>query len=103
MPDVMDLADIKNVSIFAEQLGSEFRIEIGTDQFVATELIEAEALDAGTRSSELPSREPFSLLFQIDGDIDLRQQTYRVHHDSIGELMLFLVPVGAGKLESIFN
>ena len=99
----MDLADIKDVSIFSEQVGSRFRIEIEPDRFVSAELIEAEALDSRPRSPALPEREPFSLLFEVDGGIDLPQQTYPVHHDVLGEQPLFLVPVGTGRLESIFN
>jgi len=99
---VIDLADINDVSVFRGHVGSQFRIEVGPDEFVAAELVEAEALNTGPRSEEF-SREPFSLLFEVDGSIDLPQQTYPVHHETLGELPLFLVPLGAGKSESIFN
>ena len=99
----MDLADIKDVSIFAEYLGSLFRIDVGPDQFVNAELIEAEALDTAPRGAGLPPREPFSLLFAVQADIELPQHTYRVSHERLGELPLFLVPVGSGQMESIFN
>jgi len=99
----MDTIEINDVSMFTEQVGSRFRIEIDTDRFVTAELVEASALNAGPRSADLPPREPFSLLFQVEQGIELPQQTYRIHHESLGELMLFLTPVGAGRLESVFN
>ena len=98
-----ELANINDVSIFAKQVGSRFRIEIDTHHFVTTKLIEADPLGSRSRSSELPASEPFSLLFKVDGHGDLPQKTYRIHHETLGELMLFLVPVGNGKLESTFN
>ena len=99
---MIDLADINDVSVFSDHVGSRFRIGVGPDEFVAAELVEAEALKSGPASEEFP-RAPFSLLFEVDGGIDLPQQMYPVHHDTLGELPLFLVPTGSGKLESIFN
>ena len=99
----MDLADIKDVSIFAEYLGSLFHIEVGPDQFVDAKLIEVESLDTGSRAAQLPPREPFSLLFAVQADINLPQQTYLVSHERLGNQPLFLVPVGPGQMESIFN
>ena len=99
---MIDLADIENVSVFCDHVGSQFRIEVGPDEFVAAELVEAVALRSGPASEEFP-RAPFSLLFEVDGGVDLPQQTYPVHHETLGELPLFLVPIGGGKSESIFN
>jgi hypothetical protein len=100
----MDLVDIKDVSIFSEHLGSQFQIAATGNRFVAAELKEAVPLKPiGHGSSASIEREPFSLVFQVDEQIDLPQRIYTVHHDELGELTLFLVPVGPGKLESIFN
>ena len=99
---MIDLADINDVSVFSDHVGSQFRIEVRPDEYVAAELVEAEALKSGPVSEEIP-RAPFSLLFEVDGGIDLPQQTYPVHHEMLGELPLFLVPIGGGKSESIFN
>lgn len=99
----MDLADVKDVSIFAEHVGGQFRIEIGADQFVIARLVEASAIETGSRGANLPPREPFSLLFEVDQGIELPQRTYIVRHELLGELGLFLTPVGSGRLETIFN
>jgi hypothetical protein len=96
---VVDLADINDVSIFTEQLGSLFRIELEADRFVDAELVEAKAYADGLRGDG--QREAFSLLFKLSQD--LPQNTYHVVHDSIGELHIFMTPVGPGTMESIFN
>ena len=100
---MIDLADINDVSIFAEQLGSRFRIETGPDDFVAAKLVKAEAIGARADSEELLRREPFSLLFEIEEGVELPQRTYQVCHETLGEMPLFLVPVGERQMESIFN
>ena len=100
---MIDLADIKDVSIFAEHVGGQFRIEIAADQFVTTKLTEASAMKTGSRDTDLPLREPFSLVFEVDQSMDLPQQTYTIHHETLGEFALFLTPVGPGRMESIFN
>jgi hypothetical protein len=99
----MELTNIKDVTIFSEQLGSQFRIEIDPDEHVTAELIEAVALDKGPGDAGSRQREPFSLLFQLEDGSALAQRTYQVYHESLGEIPLFLVPVGERKMESIFN
>jgi hypothetical protein len=100
---VIDIVEFENVSTFTEHVGSVFRIEMGPAQFAEAELIEAEALAANGRPSDSNQREPFSLLFDVQGDIDLPQQIYNISHDQLGDLPLFLVPVGSGRMESVFN
>jgi len=99
----MEIADIKDVSVFTEYVGSLFYIEIDPNQFVEIRLIEAANLSVNTRSPDLPPRVPFSLLFATQGDIELQQQTYRVSHKWLGDLPLFLTPVGRDRVESVFN
>jgi len=91
------------VSLFTEYVGDKFRIEVGPDEFAESTLIEAEASKNGAHSNTLPARQPFSLLFDVHGGAELPQQSYRLSHDQLGELFLFLVPVGRGQMESIFN
>lgn len=99
----MDLAAIKDVSVFSEHVGSLFRIEVGQEEYVNAKLVEAKALGGSTLGIESPSREPFSLLFELPEGVDLRQQTYNVSQGDFGEVPLFLVPVGPGEMESIFS
>jgi hypothetical protein len=99
----MDLADINDVSLFSEQLDSPFRIEVSADQHVFARLVKAETLRPISGDNVSNGRDPFSLLFEVESSLDLPQRTYPVHHEQLGELALFLVPVGPGKLESYFN
>jgi len=99
----MDLAAIKDVSAFTGHVGSVFRIEVGPEQFVDATLIEAEAVESRQQGMESLPRQPFSLLFALPEGIDLAQQTYNVSQEQLGELPLFLVPVGPSRMESVFN
>ena len=99
----MDLRDIKDVSVFADHVGTQFHVQLPDKLFVMARLLEAEPLQSVSGGAHLAEREPFSLLFEVDGGADLPQQIYEVHHEVLGVLPLFLVPVGAGILESIFN
>ena len=53
------------------------------------------------------NRAPFSLLFSSDDAGTLPQQVYQLHHDALGTLEIFLVPVqqqgGKTLYEAIFN
>ena len=89
---MINLASI-DVSAFAGRIGSRFRIEIAPD-----ELIEAEARGDALAPEQ---RQPFSLLFRTGKD--LPQQTYRIVHDEIGELHVFMTPVGPASMECVFN
>jgi len=97
------IADINDVSIFAAHVGSLFQVEVAPDRIAEIKLIEAEALKSGSATSNGEPRQAFSLLFDVQGGVDLQQQIYTVCHDQLGELPLFLVPVGSGRLESVFN
>lgn len=54
-------------------------------------------------ASEMPSsqvtagRRPFSVIFRGPKEPILPQSIYRVSHDQLGELDLFLVPLGPGR------
>ena len=95
--------DIYDVSTFAEHVGSQFRIEMDRGQSVGAELIEASALDRDDESSPVTQRRPFSLLFAVGGSTDLPQKIYNVRHEALGDLQLFMVPLGGGRMESVFN
>lgn len=100
---MIDLAEIRDVSVFAGHVGRRFRIEIGPDELVDATLIEAEAVDTGSGHADSAGRSPFCLLFKLPENVELTQQTYNVSQEQLGELPLFLVPVGANRMESTFN
>lgn len=61
------------------------------DGEVPFQLVEARALP--THSAAVP-RAPFSLLFRNTSSFPFPQQIYRLRHAAIGEVEVFLVPVG---------
>lgn len=58
-------------------------------------LVEAKTLPPpGPAAPPTVRRAPYSLLFRADGNAYLPQSMYRVEHESMGRLDLFLVPIG---------
>jgi hypothetical protein len=101
------LLDRVTQSIFSKHLNSTFRVRLHSG-----EVLEARLADTSDRSSpsggdSFPTaRTPFSLLFKTAQGALPDQGIYRVEHDHLGTLDLFLVPVGfdnAGKVfEAVF-
>ena len=90
---------------FAENLNTKFRVRAESPRPVELELNEVKAYNAG--ENEQGGMERFSLFLTGPGDIYLPQHTYTLEHPSMGELELFVVPVGrdeAGfRYEVVFN
>ena len=90
-----------NLSSFSEHLNTKFRIRPDESTVVETELIVAEDLGS------TPRQERFSLIFRGPHQPFLPQSMYRVEHDVMGTLDLFLVPIGAEedglRYEAVFN
>jgi hypothetical protein len=90
---------------FAENLNTKFRVRAETPRPVELELVEVK--EYTPRSNEHGGMERFSLFLNGPRDIYLPQQTYALEHASMGELELFIVPVGrdehALRYEVVFN
>ena len=94
-------------SDFAQCVGEQFQIECG-GQTVGVELTSVTGL--GFKSADDPrcgKRESFSLLFHAPKQWRYPQRIYRLSHSSLGDLDVFLVPLGPDekgmRLEAIFN
>lgn len=102
------MLDTFTIDTFRRHLGEEFHIAVRQDGNLTVRLSSAEDLSersgAGIGSSR---RTPFSLLFHGPVENYLRQGTYLIRHDAIGEFPLFLVPLGPeqGRMryEAIFT
>lgn len=91
-----------SLAAFAARVGERFvaHTAAGPRQL---ELVEARAVaQRGTRDAALRA-EPYSLLFRVADGVALPQGTYRVEHPELAALEVFLVPVGAGLDEAVFN
>ena len=89
------------LGMFNKHVGHKFRLRL--ESGVRTlELIEA----VGRHGQLEDESRNFSLLFRdsessVDSHLD--QSTYQLDHDSLGELQIFLVPVGPGSDEQGIN
>jgi hypothetical protein len=94
---VPDLANLTSAD-FAPLLHDRFRVDPGERPPFEVELIEV---------SEIPrepgGRTPFSLVFAGGPSPPLGQRVYRVEHEDLGALEIFLVPVAANRYEAIFT
>jgi hypothetical protein len=88
---------------FTPHLHSRFRL---TAEKLSFELELVEVNDTGRKSAP-ESRSSFSLLFKAAPDQRLPQQMYRIEHDKLDAMDLFIVPVRADQkgyyYEAIFN
>jgi len=86
---------------FAEQLNTKFNVYFTPEKTSAAELIDVSELKKHSR------QEVFSLLFLAPLDLPIEQRIYRMQHDVLGDLELFLAPVERTadgiKYESVFN
>jgi hypothetical protein len=64
---------------------------------------EVELVEVTEIPREPGGRAPFSLVFQGGPDPPLPQGIYRVEHDELGELDIFLVPIAADRYEAVFT
>jgi hypothetical protein len=90
---------------FAEHLNTKFSVRAEAPRPVELELVEVKEYNA--RENEHGGMERFSLFLLGPGDIHLPQHTYTLEHPSMGELELFVVPVGRDdrgfRYEVVFN
>jgi hypothetical protein len=88
---------------FAPHVGSTFQIRLNPQETVPVELAEITEFPdyEGTR------RAPFSLTFRGAHRFVLPQQIYRVEHEKMEPLEIFLVPIGPDqkgmRYEAVFN
>ena len=90
---------------FAPYLHNSFRIEYADGESLLVELAEVSVMDKRLHHH---GRLPFSLIFRGGRDRYLPQRLYRVAHDTLGTLDIFLVPLGPDteglmRYEAVFN
>ncbi|MDT7778810.1 MAG: hypothetical protein QOC99_1322 [Acidobacteriota bacterium] len=99
MPDNFTAED------FTPQLQTKFRIRFGDERVVELELEEVTAFPPLTDSRGEVER--FSLYFYGPSDTYLPQMIYHLEHERMGEMDIFLVPVGRDergfRYEAVFS
>jgi hypothetical protein len=93
--------DALTAETFAPLRGERFRIAPGDSPDFEVELVQ---VSEGTQGS---SRAQFSLVFRGGPDPPVAQRIYRVEHEGVGPLEIFLVPLGPDGLgqryEAVFT
>jgi hypothetical protein len=86
---------------FSENLNTKFRIPSQSDEALEMELIEV------VETMRTPTREQFSVFFRGPLEYRLPQSIYHMEHEKMGEMDIFLVPIGKGQegynYEAVFN
>jgi hypothetical protein len=86
---MIDLSAVK-ADDFTPHTGSRYRLQAGgTAQPIDLELVEVATSGQAPRSN----RRAFSLVFRGPRGLWLRQGIFRLEHDAMGTLELFLVPI----------
>jgi hypothetical protein len=94
------MSDRLTKSTLAPHAGSRF--DVPDVDGLSFELVEVEGLPSMPADDD-----SFSMTFRAAGRSSLPQATYRLHHEDLGELDVFLVPIrqdeGGLYLQAIFN
>jgi len=98
------LLDKLNSSDFAPYLHQKFLIHLGEAAPREAELLQVTELGAAGPHSQ---RRPFSIILRGPRDRRLPQMIYKVQHEKLGEMEIFLVPVAVDEngyhYEAVFN
>jgi hypothetical protein len=102
------LTDLR-AGTFRTQLNTVFSIHLSPVTDLAVELVEV--IEKGGLDGQQPPaatrQERFSVVFRGGRDRLLEQAMYHMQHDQLGDLELFLVPVGQDQTsvyyEAVFN
>lgn len=94
-----------NAASFEAHLNTHFQVHYGGNAPLEIMLSEVRLLEPHPG----PRAQPFSLYFSGPGSPVLQQQIFRLVHEQMGELDLFLVPIGPHpkrggmSYEAVFN
>jgi Domain of unknown function (DUF6916) len=90
---------------FSRHLNTKFKVK-----FESSEPVELELVEVAVRKiepNEQAGMERFSTFFYGPADYFLPQQTYELAHQEMGEMYLFIVPIGQDqrgiRYEAVFN
>ena len=89
---------------FSAHLKQTFQIQLESGEALAVELVEVKELGQNRAGLDgASSSRAFSIVFQAAQEALLPQKIYRVEHEKMGMLDLFLVPVGPKQYEALFT
>ena len=101
------MPELLSKETFAEQLNTKFRVLLEIENAPEVELELDEVVEFPTLTHSRSDVERFSLYFFGPGNFFLPQRTYRLTHDRLGELDIFLVAVAQEprgyRYEAVFS
>ena len=90
---------------FKRHLDTKFSVRLSDEQALPLVLEEVQSFPALTHARG--DMERFSLYFRGPGDVLLPQHIYRLEHEAMGEMDIFLVPVARDaegfRYEAVFS
>ena len=90
---------------FRQLVGTKFRVTVVAPEPLELELLKVQGYEP--QENEGREMERYSLFFNGPGHMFLQQGTYPLEHPSMGEMQLFIVPIGRDErgfqYEVIFN
>jgi hypothetical protein len=92
------MLDILTLEVFRPLQGDRFRLVPDDTPSFEVELVEVTEIPR-----EPGGRAPFSLVFQGGPNPPLPQQIYRIEHEKLGELDIFLVPIAVDQYQAVFT
>lgn len=94
-------------SDFAAEVGTQFTLRLDEGGTVRLELIKVTPGPACAGPAGAPAREPFAIVFRSAPDVRLPQRIYRIEHDRMGGMNVFIVPIGPDdrgmRFEAVFG
>jgi hypothetical protein len=108
------MTENSNKASFFRHLGERFSVRLDSSEQIEMVLIEVEGLskpgkDPGSEPKDPDEirKDPFTALFRGPHEPFLRQKIRELEHDQMGEIEIFMVPVGRDEMglyyESVFN
>lgn len=89
---------------FSKHVDTQFKIALAESELSLT-LVEVKAYMPG--ENEQDGMERFSAFFDGPADLLLKQQTYHLRHEQMGEFDIFLTPISVDgqrfRYEAVFN
>ena len=97
------MTDLNTITLedFEPCLGQTFMVKPEDADGLELELTQVKPLGAG--GPQAGFRQPFSLLFRGPLEPILTQQLLRIENSTLGELLLFLVPIGPDEIGMLYD
>jgi hypothetical protein len=86
---------------FEACLNQSFTVRSENQDGLEIELIQVKLIGDG--DPEKDTRQAFSVLFRGSNDHSLAQSVYRIENETLGELQLFLVPIGPDESGMLYD